>query len=72
LLDFSVESNQQEYVAMISEIVNGFKNKWLTIDAEEYSNLLKVSSEKNFDMFTYLEDKDNDKIFSDKELTKYD
>lgn len=72
LLDFSVESNQQEYVAMISEIVNGFKNKWLTIDAEEYSNLLKVSSEKNFDMFTYLEDKDSDKIFSDKELTKYD
>ena len=72
LLDFSVESNQEEYVAMITEIVNGFKNKWLTIDTEEYSNLLKVSSEKNFDMFTYLEGKDNDKIFSEKELTKYD
>lgn len=72
LLDFSVESNQQEYVAMISEIVNGFKNKWLTIDSEEYSNLLKISSEKNFDMFAYLDDKDNDKIFSEKELTKYD
>jgi hypothetical protein len=71
-LDFSVESNQQEYVAMISEIVNGFKNKWLTIDSEEYSNLLKISSEKNFDMFAYLDDKDNDKIFSEKELTKYD
>ena len=73
LLDFSVDSNQPEYITMISEIVNGFKDKWLTIDAEEYSNLLKMSSEKNFDMFAYLETKDyNDKIFSEKELTKYD
>jgi hypothetical protein len=72
-LDFSVDSNQPEYITMISEIVNGFKDKWLTIDAEEYSNLLKMSSEKNFDMFAYLETKDNnDKIFSEKELTKYD
>ena len=73
LLNFSVDSNQPEYIAMISEVVNGFKDKWLTIDAEEYSNILKMSSEKNFDMLSYLEKKDNnEKIFSEKELTKFD
>jgi hypothetical protein len=72
LLDFSIDSNQPEYVAMITEIVNGFKNKWLTINSEEYSNLLKMSSESSFDMYSYLETKDNDKIFAEKELTKFD
>jgi len=57
---------------MITEIVNGFKNKWLTINSEEYSNLLKMSSESSFDMYSYLETKDNDKIFAEKELTKFD
>ena len=72
LLDFSIESNQQEYVAMITEIVNWFKDKWLTMNTEEYSNLLRMSSENNFDMYSYLEKKDNDKIFAEKELTKFD
>ena len=72
LLDFSIESNQQEYVAMITEIVNWFKNKWLTMNTEEYSNLLRMSSENSFDMYSYLEKKDNDKIFAEKELTKFD
>ena len=72
LLDFSIESNQQEYVAMITEIVNWFKDKWLTMNTEEYSNLLRMSSENSFDMYSYLEKKDNDKIFAEKELTKFD
>ena len=72
LLDFSIESNQKEYVAMITEIVNWFKDKWLTMNTEEYSNLLRMSSENSFDMYSYLEKKDNDKIFAEKELTKFD
>ena len=72
LLDFSIESNQQEYVAMITEIVNWFKDKWLTMNTEEYSNLLRMSSENSFDMYSYLEKKDNEKIFAEKELTKFD
>ena len=72
LLDFSIESNQKEYVAMITEIVNWFKDKWLTMNTEEYSNLLRMSSENSFDMYSYLEKKDNDKIFAKKELTKFD
>ena len=72
LLDFSIESNQKEYVAMITEIVNWFKDKWLTINTEEYSNLLRMSSENSFDMYSYLEKKDNEKIFAEKELTKFD
>ena len=73
LLDFSIDSNQQEYVAMVTEIVNSFKNRWLTIEAEEYTDLLKMSSEKNFDIVSYLESNKNiDKIFSEKEQTEYD
>lgn len=72
LLDFSIESNQKEYVAMITEIVNWFKDKWLTMNTEEYSNLLRMSSENSFDMYSYLEKKDNEKIFAEKELTKFD
>ena len=72
LLDFSIESNQQEYVAMITEIVNWFKDKWLTMNTEEYSNILRMSSENSFDMYSYLEKKDNEKIFAEKELTKFD
>lgn len=72
LLDFSIESNQKEYVAMITEIVNWFKDKWLTMNTEEYSNILRMSSENSFDMYSYLEKKDNEKIFAEKELTKFD
>lgn len=72
LLDFSVDSNQPEYVSMISEIVNWFKNQRLTIEAEEFTELLKKSSDKQFDLVWYLQSKENiEKIFDEKELTKY-
>ena len=72
LLDFSINSNQPEYEAMVTEIVNSFKDKWLTINADEYIDLLKISSEKDFDMVSYLESKEYmNKIFSEKEKTEY-
>jgi hypothetical protein len=42
------------------------------MNTEEYSNILRMSSENSFDMYSYLEKKDNEKIFAEKELTKFD
>jgi hypothetical protein len=43
LLDFSIDSNQPEYVAMISELIGWFKDQRLTIEAEEFAELMKKS-----------------------------
>ena len=73
LLDFSIDSNQPEYVAMISELISWFKDQRLTIEAEEFTELMRKSSDNQFDMFWYLQSKDNiEKIFDEKELTKFD
>ena len=73
LLDFSIDSNQPEYVAMISELIGWFKDQRLTIEAEEFTELMKKSSDNQFDVFWYLQSKGNiEKIFDEKELTKFD
>ena len=73
LLDFSIDSNQPEYVAMISELIGWFKDQRLTIEAEEFTELMKKSSDNQFDVFWYLQSKGNiEKIFDEKELTKLD
>ena len=73
LVDLSVEANEKEYVGTMMALIDWFKDRWFILNNPELSELLKTSSEQQFNITEYLDKQENqEKFFKNQELTTYD
>lgn len=51
LSDFSLNADQEQLKGMISAVVNGLKDKWLTLNTPELKELLQASTQQHFSLW---------------------